>query len=676
MTPNAFNTLPDFGSLEPSNIKTTLLGLLNRNRNEVKSLLKQKDFTWENLIIPLDKINDDISRFWSPIGHMNSVMNTDELRDAYDSCLEELSIYSTEMGQNAGLYEAIKSVLEKAKNKKLNATQIKILEDEVDGFKLSGVALPEKEKARYKEIKQKLSALTSKFEQNVLDATKAWSLHITDKNELAGLPDYAVSMAEAAAAQADKKGFMLNLQMPCYIAVMTYADNRELRQKMYTAFSTRASNQKNNKAEFNNDDVIAEILSLRQEAAKLLGFENYAERSIYTKMAKDTKTVQSFLLDLASKAKASAQKDLKELHEYAAKSLQGETLQPWDTAYYSEKLSIELYELSQEALKPYFPEHEVINGLFTIVNRLYGVTIKVSDEQSTYHKDVKFYDVYNQQDEKIAGFYFDLYARENKRGGAWMDVCLSRFKLSDALQLPVAYMTCNLTPPLDGKPALFTHDEVITLFHEFGHGLHHMLTEVDYPAVSGIAGVEWDAVELPSQFMENWAWEREALNLFAKHYETGESLPDDMYTKMIAGKNFQAAMQLLRQVEFSLFDLAIHANPKIESAKQVQETLDAVRNEVAVIKPPEWNRFQNGFSHIFAGGYAAGYYSYKWAEVLSADAFELFKEEGVFSEKAGKQFLQNILQKGGSEKAMELFIKFRGREPSIDALLKDTGLAA
>jgi oligopeptidase A len=551
-----------------------------------------------------------------------------------------------------------------------------VITDALRNFHLSGIDLPEEKQKRFKEIKQQLSKLTSKFGDNVLDATHAWKKVINDQSDLAGLPDSSLSMLEQTAKQNDTKGWMLTLDFPCYHAIMSYAENRELRKTMYDAYITRASDQGPNAGEFDNTSLMEQILDLRHELAQLLGFSNFAEFSLATKMAPSTEHVLHFLYDLADRSKPFADKDLEELSEYASEHGGLSELRPWDTAYYSEKLRKHKFNVTQEQLKPYFPELGVLQGLFDIVNRLYGLSIKKIKNTDVWHEDVKFFEISDESGELRGKFYIDLYARTGKRGGAWMDTCISRKKQLDTVQTPVAYLTCNFSPPVEGKPALLTHNEVLTLFHEFGHGLHHMLTQIDYTAVSGINGVAWDAVELPSQFMENFCWEKQSIDLIARHYETNETLPDDLFEKLIDAKNFQSGLQMVRQLEFSLFDFRIHLeyDPSVDSA--IQSTLDEVRKKVAVMKPTKNNRFQHSFSHIFAGGYAAGYYSYKWAEVLSADAFSKFEETGIFNQETGRQFLHAILEKGGSKEPMELFKEFRDREPTIDALLRHSGIAA
>ena len=671
--------LPPFSKIAPEHVEPAIDHQLAENRATLKTLIeagRETGYTWDNLVVPLEEAEDRLSRIWSPVRHMNSVVNTDELREAYNRCLPKLTEYGTEVGQNAELYRAFQSIADSAAFADLAPGQQKTVRDALRDFHLSGVDLPDGKKARFKAIQQELSRLQSKYEENVLDATNHWTKHISEEQDLAGLPESARDMAAQAAAQRDQDGWVLTLEFPSYYAVMTYADDRTLRQELYTAYSTRASDQGGH-PEWDNSEIMDQILALRHEASKLLGYPTYAHKSVATKMADDPQSILDFLHDLAARSKPAAQREIDELRAYAREHLGLDDLQAWDVGYASEKLRQHRYAISQEDLKPYFPVDQVLKGLFELVGRLYRVTIRSTDHVDTWHPDVRFYEIVDEQGALRAQFYLDLYARAKKRGGAWMDECISRMRHADGnVQLPVAYMTCNSTPPVGDKPALFTHDEVITLFHEFGHGLHHMLTRVDYPAVSGINGVEWDAVELPSQFMENWCWERDALDLFACHWQTGERLPDDLFDKLIATKNFQAAMMMVRQLEFALFDMRIHLEYEPEKGGRIQEILDQVRAEVAVVPPPHFNRFQHGFSHIFAGGYAAGYYSYKWAEVLSADAFARFEEEGLFNPSVGEAFLTEVLEVGGTRPAMESFMAFRGREPSIDALLRHNGLAA
>ena len=668
------DALPAFSRITPELIETAIDQLLSENREKVQHLLDSgQQHDWKNLIEPLELIDDRLSRAWSPVSHMNSVVNSEELRQAYNACLPKLSDYATEMGQNSALCDAYKAVA--AKREDLDEAQNKLLDNALLDFHLSGVDLPPDKKQRYKEISQSLSQLTTKFEENLLDATNAWSKLVTDESELAGLPDSAMALAAQTARQRDhQEGWLLTLEFPSYLPVMTYADNRELRHEVYQAFSTRASDQGPHAGEWDNSEVMEQILALRHEQAQLLGFANYAERSLARKMARSTEEVMQFLVDLAERSRPQAQRELNELKAFAKEQHGMQELEAWDIGYYAEKLRQERYDISQEDLKPYFPETRVIPGMFAVVERLYGISIKQVEGVDTWHPDVLFYEIRDHDNRLRGQFYLDLYARPKKRGGAWMDDCASRFFTDSVEQIPVAYLTCNFTPPVDGKPSLLTHDEVETLFHEFGHGLHHLLTRIDYPAVAGISGVAWDAVELPSQFMENWCWEREALDLISGHVETGEPIPDELYQRMRKAKNFQSAMMMVRQLEFSLFDFRIHLEYEPEKGGRIYELLDEVREQVAVIRPPAWNRFPHGFSHIFAGGYAAGYYSYKWAEVLSADAFSLFEERGIFDAEAGRAFLHEILEQGGSKEAMELFVAFRGREPEIEPLLRHSGI--
>ena len=666
--------LPPFHAIQPEHVEPAIDALLAEARRLTDTLLAQQPpYTWDNLVEPLEIMEDRINRAWSPVSHMNSVINSEALREAYNACLPKLSEYGTEMGQNAALYAAYKSVAEQDAN--LDPAQRKMLDNALRDFHLSGVDLPEDRKARFKAISQRLSTLTSKYSENVLDATNAWSLLIEDESELAGLPQSAIDLARQTAEQREQNGWMLTLDFPSYLPVMTYADNRTLRETCYTAFATRASDQGPHAGQWDNSEIMEEILSLRHEQAQILGFSNYAERSLARKMAPDTEQVMGFLNDLATRSRPQAQRELDELRTFARERHGAESLAAWDIGYYAEKLRQHRYDITQEVLKPYFPENQVLNGLFNVVQRLYGIRIQEVTEVERWHPDVRFFEIRDAEGHLQGQFYLDLYARQNKRGGAWMDECIVRMATPLGVQLPVAYLVCNFSPPVGDKPALFTHDEVETLFHEFGHGLHHLLTRVDYPGVAGINGVAWDAVELPSQFMENWCWEREALDLFAAHYETGEPLPDDLYQKMMAAKNFQSGMQMVRQLEFSLFDFRIHQDYDPVQGGRIYSTLDSVRQAVAVVFPPPFNRFAHGFSHIFAGGYAAGYYSYKWAEVLSADAFSLFEERGIFDQATGQAFLHEVLEQGGSKDAMELFVAFRGREPQIDALLRHSGIA-
>lgn len=669
--------LPLFSQIKPEHIEPAITQLLDEAREAVKQhLLATTQYTWENLVEPLENAEDRLNKAWSPVSHMNSVVNTDELREAYNACLPKLSAYSTEIGQNEQLFKAYQIIAESDEFATLDSAQQKIIHNALRDFKLSGVDLDSEKKQRYKDISQELSRLSSNYEENLLDATNAWSKSIRNELDLAGLPDSAMAQAKQSAASQNEEGWLITLQFPSYQAVMTYADNRELRHEHYQAYSTRASDQGPQAGKWDNSPLMEQILALRHEKAQLLGFKNYAELSLATKMANKPDEVMHFLEDLADKSWRPARKDLVELREFAEQEYGISDLQSWDIGYYSEKMRQHFYQLSQEEVKAYFPITRVLPGLFAVVEKLYGLNITEIDDFDSWHPDVRFFQIHDDAGELRGRFYVDLYARAKKRGGAWMDDCVGRKKTGDTIQTPVAYLTCNFTPPTSDTPALLTHDDVITLFHEFGHGLHHMLTKVDHLGVSGINGVEWDAVELPSQFMENWCWEQAAQVLISGHYQTGETLPDTLFDKMLAAKNFQAGMIMVRQLEFSLFDFRIHRDYDPEKGGRIYEILEQVRDQIAVIKPPKFNRFAHSFSHIFAGGYGAGYYSYKWAEVLSSDAFSLFEEKGIFDPETGKAFLSNILEQGGTENAMDLFIKFRGRKPTIDALLRHNGIAA
>jgi len=671
------NGLPAFSRIRPEHLKPAVEQLLAESREQVELLLESNtQYTWDNLIAPLEAMDDRINRAWSPVSHMNSVVNSDALRDVYNECLPILSEYGTEMGQHEGLYRAYRQIADGDEYTRLDMAQKKVIDNALRDFRLSGIELDQQARDRYKKVLQDLSRLASKYSDNVLDATNAWHRQVTDEALLEGLPESARSLAKQTAEQRELDGWVFTLEFPSYYPVITYADNRELREELYTAYVTRASDQGPHAGQWDNSQTMDQIMALRHEAALLLGFNNYAERSLATKMAGSTDQVMTFLNDLAARAKVPAAQELEDIRNFVHKQSENDELEAWDIPYYSEKLRQEKYAISQEELKPYFSEPHVVGGLFAIVERLYGLQIETVEGIDTWHKDVHFYRIKDSAGQVRGEFYLDLYARPHKRGGAWMDECICRRRSINDLQIPVAYLTCNFSPPVGNKPALFTHNEVITLFHEFGHGLQHMLTRIDYAGVSGINGVAWDAVELPSQFMENWCWEREALDLFARHYETGDKIPDDLYQRMQQAKNYQSAMQMLRQLEFSVFDFRIHHDYEPDKGARIHTTLDAVREQIAVLQPPAINRFENSFTHIFGGGYAAGYYSYKWAEVLSADAFAAFEETGIFNRDTGEKFMNTILEQGGSREPMELFVEFRGREPNIDALLRHSGLAA
>ncbi len=669
-----FSDFPKFDQIKIENIEPALTELLAHSRARIEELAESsQQKTWENFIVPMDEIDNALERMWSPVSHLNAVRDSDELRDAYEACLPKLTEYGTQLSQDKRLYDGYLAIKESDDFVNLNLAQQKVINNALRDFKLAGVDLPEAQKPRFMEIQQSLSQKCNKFSQNVLDATHGWSLQITDESELSGLPDSAIGMARHMAKITDQEGWKFTLDAPLYIPFMTYADHQAYRRKMYEAFTTRASDEGPTKGRWDNSQLMVEILNLRQEKAKMLDFDNYAEYSVVSKMADSPDQIVEFLRDLTKKSKPFAIKELKELKTFANNEYAVEELEAWDLAYYSEKLRQNRYEFTQEEVRPYFPVEHVLKGMFDVVNRLFGITIEQTENAHLWHEDVRFFQV-KEAGELIGHFYVDLFAREHKRGGAWMADCIGRMRTEAGLQRPVAFLTCNFSLPVGNKPSLLTHNEVTTLFHEFGHGLHHLLTRIDEPGVAGINGVAWDAVELPSQFLENWCWELDGLNLISSHYETGETLPVELLRKMKAARNFQSAMGMLRQLEFSLFDIFLHQRNKIDSPAQIQQILDQVRSEVSVIIPPPFNRFQHAFSHIFAGGYAAGYYSYKWAEVLSADAFSRFEEEGVFNADTGQSFREVILANGGSREPMELFVEFRGREPDIEALLRHSGL--
>lgn len=625
---------------------------------------------------PLDEAHNELNLFWSPVGHLNSVMNSERLREVYKHCLPKLSAYYTELGQNSVLYNATMALRDSDTFNILSAAQQQALRNGIRDFELGGVSLDQKDKQRFGEIAQALSRLTTEFSDNVLDATDAWEKQIDDVALLAGLPESAVAAAAQRATEKGLQGWLLNLEFPVYHAVMTFADNSLLREELYTVFSTRASDQGPHAGTYDNSHRIDEILSLRAEQASLLGFASYAELSVIQKMVDTPQQVVDFLTDLAQRAVPAAQQEFVELQAFAQEQLHMKSLQAWDVSYVANKLKKQRFAISDEDLKPYFPADRAVPGMFAVVGKLFGLDIKRVSDVDIYHPDVQYYAITDQQGQLRGEFYLDTYARENKRGGAWMDVCATRQRTGQQLQLPIAYLTCNLTPPVGDDPALLTHTEVTTLFHEFGHGLHHMLTRIDTADVSGINGVEWDAVELPSQFLENWCWERESLDMLSGHYQSGEKLPDELLTRLREARNFHSATQLVRQMEFSLFDMTIHLESTATQSADVQQTLNRIRERVSVVPVPSWNRFQHSFSHIFSGGYSAGYFSYKWAEVLSADAFSRFEEEGIFNPDTARDFLHQVLEQGGSRSAMESFVAFRGRQPEVDALLRHNGLAA
>jgi oligopeptidase A len=678
-----FSDLPRFDAVKPEHVTPAVSALLDENRAVVAQLeAPMESVSWDNFVAPLENATERLGRAWSIVGHLNAVVDTPELRAAYNENLPKVTEFWTGLGQNLALFDKYKALKNSPAYAGLSPARKKIIDNSLRDFRLGGAELPDDKKARFAQVQEKLAALSTKFSENVLDATNDYALLVDDEADLAGLPDDVKQAARSAAEKDGKQGYKFTLHFPSYFPILQYADKRELREAIYRANATKAS-ELGAKPEWDNTQNIAEILKLRAEKAKLLGFSSYAEVSLVPKMAETPRQVIGFLEDLAKRARPFAENDLAELRTFARKELGLDTLEAWDVTYASEKLRQQRYAFSEQEVKQYFPEPKVIEGLFRVIQTLFAVEIK-PDSAATWHKDVKFFRI--EKDGKLIGqFYLDLYARHGKRGGAWMDDARGRRLVHLAVQTPVAYLTCNFTEPavIDGKarPALFTHDEVITLFHEFGHGLHHMLTQVDELGVSGISGVEWDAVELPSQFMENFCWEWDVLQHMTSHCDTGAPLPRALFDKMIAAKNFQSGLQTLRQVEFALFDMHLHYDYDPYGSKSAQDVLNEVRQRVAVMIPPAFNRFQNSFGHIFAGGYAAGYYSYKWAEVLSADAYGAFEEAGaasgnILSIDVGRRFMEEILAMGGSRPALESFKAFRGREPSIDALLRHNGMAA
>ena len=665
-------SLPLFDRIEPDHISPAIESILNEANTLIHSLKKMSIPTsWGNFVEPIEIISEKISRAWGQIEHLNAVVNSDSLRKAYNDNLIKLTEFYTNLSQDESLYKKYQSLKDSAIFKSLTPSQKCIIDNVLREFKLGGAELNETDKKRFKVIQEKLAKLSTQFEENILDATNEFSIFVDHLDELIGIPEENIKKAHAEAKEDKKEGYKFTLHFPSYLPVMQYADNRTLREKLYHAYATRASELASPK--FDNTNLIEEILALRYESSQLLGFKHFTEMSLVTKMAKSSEEVITFLMDLANKAKPFALKDMDELKSFA-KTLKIEKLEAWDIAYVSEKLRQAKYSFSENEVKQYFPEHRVLKGLFKVVETIFKLKIIKSDAP-TWHKDVSFYSIKNENDELIGQFYFDLYARNHKRGGAWMDEAISRYKNSLGSSHPVAFLTCNFSSPADNKPALFSHDDVITLFHEFGHGLHHMLTKVDDYSISGIKGVEWDAVELPSQFMENFCWEWDVVKHMTEHVDNKNTLPKNLFDKMIEAKNFQSGMQTLRQIEFSLFDIRLHTEYSDQNKINPLKLLETIRDEIAVVRPPSWNRFPNSFSHIFAGGYAAGYYSYKWAEVLASDAFSLFEEEGILSSHAGQKFQNEVLSQGGSRPAMESFIAFRGREPTVDALLRHSGMA-
>ena len=668
--------LPPFSAIRADQVNPAIDAVLAEFRAEVVRLTAAGSAptpTFANLIAPLERLEEKLGRVFAPVSHLHSVQDTPELREAYSRALEKLTEHGTELGQNRELYAATERVRAAPEFARLSRAQQTLVDDSLRDFRLSGVALEEPARTRFKQIQNQISKLETEFEEAVLDATDAWTRPVTEA-ELAGLPDSARTILAQAAQEKQQSGYLVTLQGPAVQAVLTFADDRSLREIVYTAYNTRASDQGPGDHSHDNSARIGEILALRHEAAQLLGYPSKAHLSLADKMAGTPERVLAFLHELVARAKPVAQRELAELRRFAADELGIADLQPWDVAYASEKLRTRLFDFSEEDLKPYFPLPAVMSGLFALTERIFGVRLVERRDVDVWHPDVRYFDVVDADGSVRAGAYLDNYARSGKRGGAWMDVCQSRLDDGTTRRRPIAFLTCNFAPPSDGKPSLLTHDDVLTLFHEFGHGLHHLLTEVDWPGVGGIHGIEWDAVELPSQFMENYGWQREALDSFARHWQTGEILPQALFEKMLAARHFHAGLFLVRQLEFALFDFRLHLEFDPARGPRTLELLDEVRDQVAVIRPPAWHRFPHAFTHIFSGGYGAGYYSYLWAEVLSADAFAAFEESGVFDADTGARYRREILAVGGSRPALESFVAFRGREPLPDALLRSYGL--
>ena len=679
-----FSGLPRFAEFKPEFVTPAIDRLLADARAAVqRAETPDTPAEWDAFVAPLDDANEKLGRAWGQVSHLHSVMDSPELREVYNANLPKITVYYAELGQNEALFAKFKALKAGPGYAALSAARRKIVENELRDFRLGGAELPDDRKARFMQVQEALAQLSAKFEENLLDATNDFALYVEDAAELAGMPDDVLAMMRAAAEADGKAGWKITLQMPSYLPAMQYADSRALRQTLYRAYVTRASEF--GKSELDNTPLIAQILQLRREAAELLGFQSYAEVSLEAKMADTPAEVLKFLDELAVRARPYAEKDFDELKAFARDELGYDALEAWDNAYVSEKLRVARYSFSDQEVKQYFPEPRVLAGLFKLIETLYGLHVR-EDSAPVWHPDVKFYTLTDHGGQRVGQFYLDLYARASKRGGAWMDDVITRRRLrsnqngADVIQTPVAYLNCNFSAPVGDKPALFTHDEVITLFHETGHGLHHLLTQIEELSVSGINGVEWDAVELPSQFMENFCWEWDVLKHMTGHVDTGAPLPRELFDKMLAAKNFQAGLQTLRQIEFASFDMRLHDDFDPNGDRTAMDLLNDIRKQVAVVIPPDYNRFPNNFSHIFAGGYAAGYYSYKWAEVLSADAYALFEDEaegygGVLNPEVGHRFWSEILAQGGARPALESFKAFRGREPTIDALLRHNGMA-
>jgi oligopeptidase A len=664
-----FSGLPRFAEIKPEHVAPAIDELLAAGRSAIEAA-QRAPATWEGFVAPLEDANERLSRAWGQVAHLHAVMDNAPMREAYNASLPKISQYWTELGQNQALFDKYKELERSARFASLRPARKRIVHNALRDFRLGGADLPPGKKQRYAEIQEELAKLSAKFSENVLDATNAFSI-LVDESRIAGIPDDVLHAAREAAEKEGRPGWKFTLHAPSYMPVMQYAEDRALRETLYRESATRASEF--GRPEWDNTSLIARMVQLRRELAQLLGYRNFAEVSLEPKMAETPAQVLAFLDDLGRHARPFAEKDVAELRAFSKDRLSIEDLQAWDIAYASEKLRAERYAFSDQEVKQYFPEDVVLAGLFRVAESLYQLRI-VPAEAPVWHGDVRFFEIRDAAGGRVGQFYMDLYARETKRGGAWMDDAIARRRKGSEIQTPVAHLNCNFSRPVAGKPALFTHDEVLTLFHEFGHGLHHLLTRIEDLGVSGINGVEWDAVELPSQFMENFAWEWDVLRHMSRHVDTGAALPRQLFDKMLAAKNFHSGLAMLRQIEFAVFDMRLHSDFDPSDGRSALELLEEVRGRIAVLRPPAYNRFPNNFSHIFAGGYAAGYYSYKWAEVLSADAYGYFEEHGVLDPKIGGRFLDEILAVGGSRPAAESFRAFRGREPRVDALLRHSGM--
>lgn len=669
--------LPTFSTIPIDQLEEQLTQILNNNRQTIDQILQQSSFSWDNLIAPLEDMDHELERFWSPVEQLNATNNTPQLREVYQNCLDHLTQYEIELNQNTRLYEAIRSIkIDTDQFHQLNRAQQTVIDNYLRNFHLNGVDLSQADQSQFSQYQQRLSQLMNKFEENLLDSKNNWQWLIPSEqaDRLQGLPSTILEHMEQQAHNQNQQGWLITLDIPVFIAIMQYAHDRSLRETVYQGFVTRASDQAETD-QWDNSPIIEEIMTIRQNMAQLLGYQHYAELSLVTKMADWPKEVLDFLHHLSEQSRPGAEQELAAIQRIAHEQDGLEALASWDKAYYAEKLKQERFQFSEESLRPYFPLNQVLDGLFTIVQKLYGINIERIDDFDRWHDSVSCYQIIDSQEQLRGYFYTDLYTRSSKRSGAWMAECQNRHRLQDgSLQPPIAFLNCNFTPPQKNQSPLLLHDDVVTLFHEFGHTLHHLLTQVDYIDVAGINGVAWDAVEFPSQLMEGWCWEPKVLKMIGRHYQTGEAIPDSTIESLIASKNFQAGMQMLRQIEFSLFDFRLHCEYQPGDYAQVQTILDEVRQQVALIQPPDYNRFQHGFGHIFAGGYAAGYYSYKWAEVMASDGFAYFQEKGLFDPQAGKQLLHEFLEKGGSEPALDLFYNFRGHKPQNHYLLEQCGL--